>query len=464
MRKLSSRLAKIQISWHSTFLPLWRALPPVTSQAARKALPAGLRYKAIHFIRLHLAGGIRDLVLALKSRVNGMRRYLKPLERRSGVLFIGYVEGDLGLGQAFRSNLAAAAHAGVSFAVYPFRVGIETRMIEPFMPERYDTAHAFGINVIAVAPDQTPVVFATVDPRLMSRSYNILCTFWELPRAPEAWRLMLKGFRELWVPNAFVASAFKEIFPGKITVIPPAILDYGGPFADRETYGMDPGRVYLLFSFDYFSSPHRKNPMAVLLAFQTAFGDRDDNVGLVIKSIGAVDHFPEIKSVFAESAKRDPRIILIDRSLKRHEMLGLIRASDAYISLHRSEGFGMGMAEAMSFERVVIGTNFSGNTCFLTAETGFPVPYTLRTVGHGEYASAAGQVWAEPDVKAAADIMRLVIERPDLAAKCARAAKVMVKAKYGPAAVGREIKRRISEIEARQPLAEASAIRNNRRD
>jgi glycosyltransferase involved in cell wall biosynthesis len=308
--------------------------------------------------------------------------------------------------------------------------------------------HAFDINVIAVAPDQTPVVFRTLDPRLTRLSYNILYTFWELPQAPEAWRSMLKDFHELWVPNTFVADTFREIFSGTITVIPPAIHTSGGPPVDRDVYGMEQGRFYFLFSFDYFSSPHRKNPLAVLRAFQDAFADRMDNVGLIIKSVGAVEHFPELKSLFLEAAKLDPRIIVIDRSLRRNEMLGLIRASDAYVSLHRSEGFGLGMAEAMSFGRVVIGTNFSGSTCFLTNETGFPVPFTLRTIRTGECAWASGQVWAEPDIKAAAEIMRLVIERPDLAADRAQAAEALIKAKYGPEAVGLQIKQRITEIEA----------------
>jgi hypothetical protein len=109
----------------------------------------------------------------------------------------------------------------------------------------------------------------------------------------------------------------------------------------------------------------------------------------------------------------------------------------------------MGMAEAMSFGRVVIGTNFSGNTCFLTTETGFPVPYTLRPVQPWEYNWASGQVWAEPSVTAAAEIMRLVIEQRDLAARRARAAKALMESRYRPDVVGLKMKQRIAEIEAR---------------
>lgn len=398
-------------------------------------------------IRRKLVRAIENLRPTITSYTNNAWFSFDRMEWRPGVLFIGYAEGDLGLGQSFRCNVTAALLAGVPLAVYPFRVGVETRLSGPFLPECYDTTHVHDINFIEVAPDQTPVVFENLDPRLTHQSYNILRTFWELPQAPEAWRPMLKGVHELWAPNDFVADAFREIFPGKIAIIPPAVDTGNGPFERRETFGMEPDRFYFLFSFDYFSSPYRKNPAAVLRAFQEAFAGRADRVGLIIKSIGSVEHFPEIKSVFLEAAKHDPRIIVIDKSLSRNEMLSLIHASDAYISLHRSEGFGSGMAEAMSLGRVVIGTDFSGNTEFLTPETGFPVPYALRRVEPHEYHWSSDQCWAEPHVAEAAAIMRLVIDRPDLTAERTRAGQALMKAKYAPEPVGLAIKRRIEQID-----------------
>ena len=128
----------------------------------------------------------------------------------------------------------------------------------------------------------------------------------------------------------------------------------------------------------------------------------------------------------------DPRIQVIHRSLPYNEMASLIRAADVYVSLHRSEGFGMGMAEAMSFGRIVVGTNFSGNTDFLTEQTGFPVPYTLRPVKPHEYLwNTEPQVWAEPDLEEAARILRQVFEAPDLAMKRAKAGQMLIRQKYG---------------------------------
>jgi hypothetical protein len=127
-------LAGRRFSGRSTGLSFRPALSPVTSSAGHR-VPSlvGFKSKLKQIIRPYLSPRVKAVTLSIKSRFNGMRRYLRPLVRRSGVLFIGYAEGDLGLGHAFRGNLAGAAQVGLSFAVYPFRAGIETRLIEPFM-------------------------------------------------------------------------------------------------------------------------------------------------------------------------------------------------------------------------------------------------------------------------------------------------------------------------------------------
>jgi glycosyltransferase involved in cell wall biosynthesis len=138
-----------------------------------------------------------------------------------------------------------------------------------------------------------------------------------------------------------------------------------------------------------------------------------------------------------EAAASDPRIIVIDRMCSRDEMLSLIRVADCYVSLHRSEGFGLGMAEAMAFGKPVIGTNYSGNTDFLSEQTGFPVAYTLRPVEDGEYIFAAGQSWAEPDEDAAAAAMRTVFFDPDERTRRASAGRALVEARYSRENVGK---------------------------
>ena len=362
------------------------------------------------------------------------------------MLLIGYAEGNLGLGQGFRNNVQAVELSGLRFGIYPYDKGVETRRIGSFKSDRYDETHAYDVNVIHVAPDQVPTLLQTIDPRVTRGSYNILSTFWELPKAPEVWRPMLAGIHEIWAPNAFVANAFRNVFSGSIVVMPHAVDVGEGPYPTREALGLEPDRFYFVFSFDYFSSPHRKNPLGVIEAFRAAFPQGSENVGLIIKSIGTPDQYPEIREKIRDAAAADRRILDIDRALTRHEVLGLLYASNAYVSLHRAEGFGLGMAEAMNFGRIVIGTNFSGNTDFLTEETGFPIPYTLRPVAPHEYPWSEGQSWAEPDLRAAEAAMKLAAEAPDTARDRAAAGQRLIRQNYAPAVVGRTFKDRIDRL------------------
>lgn len=379
----------------------------------------------------------------------------QPKAVREGVRFIGYVEGALGLGQSLRANMTAAETAGMDFAIYPFRKGIETRMIGPFMPHRYDFEQPYEVNVILVACDQLPAVYSSLDPALLSQSYNILCPYWELPRAPEAWREYLAQIHEIWAPNAFIAKAFSHIFDGPIVIVPAAMDDTGSDHPARAHYGLDEGRFYFMFSFDYFSSPARKNPLGVLRAFREAFPRGDENVGLVIKSVGAPDHFREIKSEIAEAIERDPRIKLFDENMPRDEMLGLIHASDSYVSLHRAEGFGLGMAEALTFGRIVIGTDFSGNQDFLSEETGYPVPYRLRPLQPDEYHWSEGQSWAEPDHDAAVRIMRIVAANPAEGLRRGKAGQDRVLQRYSPVPVGESMRERLDVLFAERRKGKA---------
>lgn len=396
-----------------------------------------------------------------QTRMQGLKRKILQIPRgasgseklRHGALFIGYAEGALGLGQAFRANLKAAESTGLPFAVYPFRAGIETRLIGPYMQHRYDVNHPYEINVIEVAADQVSEVFRTLDPKLLTSSYNILCTYWELSKAPNEWQKKLENIHEIWAPNKFIADAFSHIFTGPIVVMPPAMEDTSGDHPERSHFGMEEGRFYFMFSFDYYSSPFRKNPLGVLQAFQRAFPRGDENVGLVIKSTGAADHYPDIKAIIAAAMAEDSRIMIFDRNMPRQEILGLIRASDAYVSLHRAEGFGLGMAEAMTFERIVIGTDYSGSTDFLTDTTGYPVPYHLRPLGSHEYPWSEGQSWAEPDQTAAVEIMRQAAENPSEGKRRGKLAREHVLRSYSPAAVGEAMRKRLEVLFAERQSA-----------
>jgi glycosyltransferase involved in cell wall biosynthesis len=357
---------------------------------------------------------------------------VRDLFMRHDVLFIGYLEAALGLGESMRGLVRSVAATGLPFALYPFKLGVEERLIGSFMADHYDLRHRHKINVIEMSTDQLPG--------------NILRTYWELPRAPAEWAALLTGIREIWVPNEFVGTAFREIFDGPITIVPPCVeIETDREFA-REQLGLDQDIFYFTFSFDYFSYPARKNPLGVVRAFQAAFPDPAEKVGLVIKSTSQSFHYLDLKAEILQAAQLDTRIKVVDHTFSRDEMLSLIRLSDCYISLHRSEGFGLGMAEAMAFGNPVIGTDYSGSTEFLSEATGFPVPYTMRPVGPGEYIFSDGQSWAEPDAAAAAVAMQRVFRDPQERQRRAAAGKAFVQKHYGRHNVGQIAAERLTKI------------------
>ncbi len=365
---------------------------------------------------------------------------------RDEVLFIGYIEACLGLGESLRGQVRSFAETGMPFALYPFKSGVEQRLIGAFMEEHYDLKHRHEINIIEMAADQVPNMFRELGRRQMARSYNILRTYWELPEAPASWASMLRGIHEIWAPNDFVARAFRGIFRGPIAIVPPCVEISARTHYDRQHFGLRDGIFWFMFSFDYFSSPHRKNPLGVVQAFQTAFPGGSEKVGLILKSTSTASQHPEFKSAIMDAAREDPRIATMDRTLTRDEMLSLINRIDCYVSLHRAEGFGLGMAEAMAMGKPVIGTNFSGSTTFLSEKTGFPVRYGLRAVQPSEYHFSAGQFWAEPDTAEAAESMRCVVRDRSERDRRAAAGKTFVETNFGRENVGRIMAERLRDV------------------
>jgi glycosyltransferase involved in cell wall biosynthesis len=365
---------------------------------------------------------------------------------KHGVLLIGYVEANLGLGESLRGLSRSIAAMGLPFAIYPFNSGVETRLAGGFMADRYELKRRYRINIIELAADQVPGMFDQLGRWKTARSYNVLRTYWELPRAPVEWAPMLRCIQEIWAPNDFVRNAFGEIFDGPIKIVPPCVEVEVQEDFDRARFCMEEGRFYFIFSFDYYSLPTRKNPLGVVRAFQTAFPDPGEPVGLVVKSTSAADHYPDIKSAILQAAQHDQRIAVIDQMFSRDEMISLIRRGDCYVSLHRSEGFGLGMAEAMACGKPVIGTDYSGSTDFLSDRTGFPVSFALRPVQPGDYIFSDGQTWAEPDQAAAAKAMQRVFhDRPERERRAA-AGKALVETRYGRRNVGRIAAERLREI------------------
>jgi glycosyltransferase involved in cell wall biosynthesis len=179
----------------------------------------------------------------------------------------------------------------------------------------------------------------------------------------------------------------------------------------RSDFGLPEHATVFLFMFDFGSFATRKNPEAVINAFLQAFPAGDEAVHLLIKTSGAAAKSADWDRL--RDLASDPRIELRDARLDRSEILNLIRSTDAFVSLHRSEGFGRGPAEAMLLGVPLIVTNYSGSTDYATPDCALIVDYELVPVRETDYPGVNGQCWAEANVASAARNMRWVRENPD---------------------------------------------------
>jgi glycosyltransferase involved in cell wall biosynthesis len=215
----------------------------------------------------------------------------------------------------------------------------------------------------------------------------------------------------------------------------------------RRRFQLPEDRFLFLTMFDFSSIQERKNPAAALEAFDRAFQRSGSQATLVIKTQNA-DFHPQDLAVLREklSGRRD--IVWINQTLSRQEVYDLLAGCDAFVSLHRSEGFGLGLAEAMFLGKPVVATNWSGNTDFMRPDNSCPVNFRLVHLERDFGVYRAGQTWADPDVDHAASLMQQVAADQELRARISLAAMKTIRDEFSPETVGRRIRARLEYVQS----------------
>jgi len=360
-----------------------------------------------------------------------------PEPVRASLALTGYWTGKTGVGEHLRGTAAALRQAGFDdFVVVDCPSGRMQRADGTPLPD--GTPLRVRCNIVHMNAETALEDWSRMRALRLDAERTVGWWAWELELLPARWLMSFSYFDELWAISAFTAQALRRPGLRPVRVVPQSVA-LPGRFtaAPRASFGLQDGETVFLFMFDPHSFVTRKNPEGVVRAFEQAFPAGDEPVRLVIKTHHGAD-FPDMLATL-RALSGDPRVEVRDGYTSRDELLGLIAAADAFVSLHRSEGFGRGPAEAMLLGKPVILTDYSGTQDFADADVALLVPCRLVPVAPDEYIGVEGQRWAEPDVAAAAAHMRWVVENPVQAQALGAQAKARVEARYGQESAGAQV-------------------------
>lgn len=386
------------------------------------------------------------LLLLLRIKFNLFKDNLtnifnKDKKDETGVNIIGYIESLHSIGHIARLFINKNYSTGIPYTINNLSnepdKELETEVKK--YKKYYAKQGLYKRNQFFVNADQIPnVVKKYIKRNKTKNTYNSAVWFWEFETGLEQFSDAFKYLDEVIVFSDFLAEVVKNIAPAKIKVTKtkcPFYRDWSNLSASetaRSEYGINKNDFVYFFNFDFNSSYNRKNPEAVVRAFAAALKGANDAKVLIktTNAAGYEDNIRKFNNLLSELDIND-KVIFVDKKLERNSMISLINASDAYISLHRGEGFGLGILEAMSLAKPVIVTNYSGNTEFCKEENSMLVDYKLVdcTDDFGPY--KAVKQWAEPNIDTATKYMRKLYEDRNFAADLGQKAKQFVDEYYG---------------------------------
>ena len=358
-----------------------------------------------------------------------------------GINIAGYINGEFGIGEGVRANIRAVEAAGIPFTINNFTRSPHRKQDTTYQNFSQDNPHP--VNLIQVNADEVETFIKHTGSSYFENKYNIGFWAWELPVFPPEWQPAFNHFHEIWTYSNHCAEAISAVSPIPVIKIMPSI-SLAQSALEREALNLPKHKFIFLFVFDFSSRIERKNPLAVIQAFKQAFGE-DDRVLLIVKSSNS-KNFPEAQASLNSAIANHSNIKHLDGYLSKEKINGLLYNCDCYVSLHRCEGFGLTMAEAMFYGKPVIATGYSSNIEFMNVGNSFCVKYKLIPIEQDCGPYKQGNVWAAPDVEHAASFMRYVFNNSREAQQIGAIAAEEIKTLLNPQVTGDKIRKRLEYI------------------
>lgn len=389
----------------------------------------------------------------VRRRANGTVKDRFENECAFGVNIAGDISAEGGVAEGVRANIRAVKAAGIPHTLYNLNISRSANGDSAYLSECVKD-NPYGVNLVQVNANKVPSSYHRMGRKYFRGKYNIGFWAWELSMFPEIWQDRFRYFDEIWTYSSFCQSALAHVSPIPVLTMMPAIELPEPSRGGRSTFGIPDDQFVFMFLFDYYSVFERKNPLAVVEAFKKAFLPTEP-AALVLK---CMNH--EVASNSHERLRKAARghsVRFIENYLPRGDIRRLVSCCDVYVSLHRSEGFGFTMAEAMALGKPVIATNYSGNTDFMNDGNSYPVKYRIVELERDCGPYKKNNVWADPDIEDAAMLMRYTFDNRDEANKIGAQAAVDIRQQLSPSRAGERIRTRLQDIV--HALKDADALR-----
>ena len=383
------------------------------------------------------------------------------------VTLLGNPYESIGRSEHIRTIWRALAAAGVPALLYDVYDHVPDPEAFSEMGHRQVKQIPGGIRVFSLNGDEVQPVLARLEalqPGFFAAGYNIVGPAWELPRYPDEWARELEQFDEVWAPTAFVEKALRKAVSKPVVRQRNACEPHPTSLLERSHFGIPEDVFAVLFLFDVRSYVSRKNPFAAIEAFRRLAALRPAAKAHLVLKLNYSYHDANVPTAIRRAiAPFAEAVTLIDATLTNNQAKNLIRCCDCFLSLHRSEGFGRGPAEAMFLAKPVVATGWSGNMEYMNAKVSFPVGYALQAVKAGEYPHYRDQVWADADVGQATEFLCKLVDDPAYALAVGQRARRHMEREFSDATLGAAYRRRLRTITRRLELRRCLAYLTGRR-
>lgn len=379
------------------------------------------------------------------------------MEKKLGINVFGFIGGEFGLGEAVRLIIKALKKADIPVSLINYDIQTNHRNNDNTY-DNYSNNAPYSINLVLMGPSEGKRILAHYPEDFFKNKYNIFYLNWESEYISSEYVENLRLYDEIWVPAQYCKEIVEKYLTAPVKVIPyPIAIELDNNSDEEAERFYNPDSFNFFFMFDYNSTLERKNTINLINAFEKAFGKTDTTVSLIVKTSKSTKFLKE-KELLESHINGFKNVKIVEKIYDKQTLYKIIKGCDAYISLHRSEGFGLTMAEAMFFGKPVIATNYSGNLEFMNQENSFLVDYTKTAISASIINYDSNTIWSEPSVDHAAELMKIVKENSEAVKIKAEKGRQTMLQDFSVERIGNLVKEKVQNI---LPAFEPNPLKND---